>query len=151
MYLRNVNISSLCTWDHRREKQCALVLTGWALDHRHSLLVCVREGWSRQALIPNRLSFRGIPALAGSCSHPRKIQEEKKFMEASRSLFTSVWGLSGPWEWVSIRGQSTMGWELSLLLSYLWRPPQVSLNERKNNGRGGQTVQRSLSFCMVLS
>lgn len=33
----------------------------------------------------------------GSCSHPRKIQWEKKFMEASRSLFNSVWGLSEPW------------------------------------------------------
>lgn len=30
------------------------------------------------------------PARLGSCSHPRKIQWEKKFMEASRSLFNSV-------------------------------------------------------------
>lgn len=36
-------------------------------------------------------------ARLGSCSHPRKIQWEKKVMEASRSLFNSVWGLSEPW------------------------------------------------------
>lgn len=37
------------------------------------------------------------PERLGSCSHPRKIQGEKKFMEASRSLFNSVWGLSEAW------------------------------------------------------
>lgn len=93
-------------------------------------------------------------SLAGSCSHPRKIQWEKKFMEASRSLFNSVWGLSE--SWVSVY-KGAIKHRLGII-SVGCLPvtgPQVQLRGSFSDGEtmaeGEQTIPRSLSFCMVLS
>lgn len=92
--------------------------------------------------------------LAGSCSHPRKIQWEKKFMEASRSLFNSVWGFSESWVRVYKEAiKHRLG-----IISVGCLPvtgPQVQLrgsfSDWETIAEGEQTIQRSLSFCMVLS
>lgn len=56
-----------------------------------------REAWPSGFDSEQERIQKHPPARLGSCSHPRKIQGEKKFMEASRSLFNSVWGLSEAW------------------------------------------------------
>lgn len=124
------------------------------------------EGWPHFLLLFNKepgvvkLWFRtGVHSeassgRAGSCSHPRKIQWEKKFMEASRSLFNSVWGLSE--SWVSVY-KGAIKHRLGII-SVGCLPvtgPQVRLRGSFSAGQtiaeGEQTIQRSLSFCMVLS
>lgn len=63
----------------------------WAGSVAPSSFVRVQRGWTRWALILKQTPFSDASPKPGSellCSHPRKIREEKKFMEASSSLFT---------------------------------------------------------------
>lgn len=63
----------------------------WAGSVAPSSFVRVQRGWTRWALILKQTPFSDASPEPGSellCSHPRKIREEKKFMEASSSLFT---------------------------------------------------------------
>lgn len=117
---------------------------------------CLGKGLGCQTLIQNRSAFRSILWRSwGSCSHPRKIQREKKVMEASRSLFNSVWGLSEPWVSVSIKNliKHRLG-IISVGCLPVTGPQELlrgSFSARGDNGRWGQTIRRSLSLLVVLS
>lgn len=148
--------------------QCRLVL-----DLNDTLLLCVcREGWTFRVggiWFPNGPSlFKRIPRAGPGSRRALLISsensgDEKKFMEASRSLFSRPRrGLfSQPWEGDCVREQSSMRWEWARSPSYLGRPPSSApMRATESGGVGGwkednrwreQTIRRSLSFCALLS
>lgn len=109
--------------------------------------VC-REGWTFKA---GGLRFHNGPSLfkripragPGSCrellTSSENSGDEKKFMEASRSLFSRPRrGLfSQPWEGDCVREQSSMCWEWARSPSYLWRPPSSTPKRATESGGGG--------------
>lgn len=155
--------STACPWLSHTPQQANVAESAFTCRRKH---IPPMEGWPRFLLCFNKepgvvkLWFRtGVHSeassgRAGSCSHPRKIQWEKKFMEASRSLFNSVWGLSE--SWVNVY-KGAIKHRLGII-SVGCLPvtgPQVRLRGSFSAGQtiaeGEQTIQRSLSFCMVLS
>lgn len=98
------------------------------------------------ALVPQRpLSFQTHPPSRAweppGAAHilGKNSGDEKKFMEASRSLFSRPRrGLfSQPWEGECVREQSSMRWEWARSPSYLWRPPSSAPKRASESGGVG--------------